>query len=401
MSFDVKENNPVKQATFNCSGKKNADLKESAHKKYNRNQILSSVNDVSNKSSADETSKKIQICSQTSLEYKGNGYLCGDQNGMIIANDVDGIGKLFKLNSLTLVSTAAMSVNGLCHKGDVFQKRHLPLLADWIRKHYLLHRWPSNMSDQWLSRIIERIESKNIFNPVDEELKNIQSRAKWDGINRCEKYFIEYMPMIESVSESVRKEIGKLFFRCWAGRMLYPGVKMDLVFVLQGAQGKRKSSSLGALAGALFTDQVNRDFDKNAVHSILGYGLIELAEATQLSKKEVEQVKHFITTQVDRVRLPYERRVMEFPRQSLMVITTNKYQISNDETGNRRYIPIPLQNKDIDCEAIARDREQLILEAVNLAKKDKSYYPKGEELVAYLTEAQDSLYETLMLRSKS
>src|SRR5262249_23113654 len=90
---------------------------------------------------------------------------------------------------------------------------------------------------------------------------------------------------------------------------------------------------------------------------------IEIAELASMTRGEIERVKAFITRKVDRFRPSYGRRVIEVPRQSVFIIgSTNSDAYLKDETGGRRFWPIPCGN--IDLKAIERDRKQLWAEAV-------------------------------------
>jgi hypothetical protein len=65
-------------------------------------------------------------------------------------------------------------------------------------------------------------------------------------------------------------------------------------------------------------------------------------------------------------RLAYGYFATSVSRQFVRVGTTNQELILHDATGNRRYLPVRVRG--IDIEALKRDREQLLAEAIELAK---------------------------------
>jgi hypothetical protein len=86
-------------------------------------------------------------------------------------------------------------------------------------------------------------------------------------------------------------------------------------------------------------------------------------ELASMTRGEIERVKAFITRKVDRFRPSYGRRVIEVPRQSVFIGSTNSDAYLKDETGGRRFWPIRCGN--IDLKAIERDRPQLWAEALD------------------------------------
>jgi predicted P-loop ATPase len=80
-----------------------------------------------------------------------------------------------------------------------------------------------------------------------------------------------------------------------------------------------------------------------------------------MTKGESSRIKAFMSRQVDRIRLPYGRRVIEVPRECVFAGTVNHDTYLKDETGGRRFWPI--RCAVINIAALRRDRDQLWAEA--------------------------------------
>ena len=95
--------------------------------------------------------------------------------------------------------------------------------------------------------------------------------------------------------------------------------------ILSGPQEIRKSTFIKALFGEEWTGELSAHMadDKAAVEQMLGKLCLELPELSSMRKSESEEVKRFMTVQCDRVRLAYDRRISEFPRQVVFMGTTN------------------------------------------------------------------------------
>jgi predicted P-loop ATPase len=154
-----------------------------------------------------------------------------------------------------------------------------------------------------------------------------------------------------------------------------PGSKVDTMIVLEGEQGKQKSTALRELAGEKwFADTGFVPGEKDSYMALRGVWIYELAELSALLRAgvEVERAKNFISSKIDRYRPPYSRRVRSVPRQTVFAGTTNADRYLLDATGNRRYWPV--KTGFLDIEAIRADRAQLWAEALRAYDHGEPWY---------------------------
>lgn len=159
-------------------------------------------------------------------------------------------------------------------------------------------------------------------------------------------------------------------------RIYQPGCKADCTIVLEGPQGKRKSTAVRTLGGEFFTDDLDDFGSKDAAMQVQGAWIIEFPELDATRRADTEKVKAFLSRSTDRFRLPYGRRVQEFPRQSVLAGTTNSEHYLKDTTGNRRFWPIKCG--EIDIPALSADRDQIWAEAVALYRAGEKWWLTGE-----------------------
>ena len=172
------------------------------------------------------------------------------------------------------------------------------------------------------------------FHPVRDWFRQL---PPWDGVKRVERIFIDYLGADDS---EYAKALARLLCRAVVARIFHPGCKWDYVIVLSGGQGIGKSTLLRKLGGKWFSDSLTTFEGKDAIEQLQGRTIIEVGEMQAASKSDAAAMKAFISRQVDKVRLPYEHRSSEFPRQCVLVATSNDKAFLKDTTGNRRFLPV-------------------------------------------------------------
>lgn len=226
------------------------------------------------------------------------------------------------------------------------------------------------------------------YHPVLEYLDGLPA---WDGIERLPFWLSECLGVRET---TYSRMVGTWFVMGMVARVRRPGCQMDYMVVLEGAQGKRKSTALRILVGRddWFADTPIRIGDKDAMLSLAGKWLYEVGELDSFNRAEVTAVKQYVSSRVDRVREPFARRSTDRPRSGVFAGSTNQSEYFKDPTGARRFWPVACDG-EIDVEKLAQWRDQLFAEAqarLNSADPEVSrYFPTREETEAYLAPEQE------------
>jgi predicted P-loop ATPase len=111
-----------------------------------------------------------------------------------------------------------------------------------------------------------------------------------------------------------------------------------------------------------------------------------------MSRAEAGVLKAFLSRRVDHYRQSYGRRTADFPRQCVFAASTNKDNWAGDETGGRRFWPV--RCGEIDIAALARDRDQLLAEALAEYSDGRHWWLEDEAVIKTAAEEQADRFET-------
>ena len=74
------------------------------------------------------------------------------------------------------------------------------------------------------------------------------------------------------------------------------------------------------------------------------FWIVELGELGETMKREkLDALKQYFTQKTDVLRKPYARGIMEYPRRTVFIGTVNGDGFLKDNTGDRRYWPIAVE----------------------------------------------------------
>lgn len=233
--------------------------------------------------------------------------------------------------------------------------------------------------DRDLRAAVDIVGRKNSFHPVREYL----TQQTWDGTERVERLFIDYLG---SPDDAYHRNVARMMMIAAVTRVFEPGHKFDFAIILEGIQGKRKSTFISTLARNWFTE-LDGDFEdaKQMVEIMQGAWLLEIPELSGFQKADVRHIKAFISRTTDKVRLAYARRAQEYPRQCVFIGSTNDDRYLKDDTGGRRYWPVRCDVDEIDTDHLERTVDQLWAEALTLYRAMRVAKPRGT-LPLYLSD---------------
>lgn len=207
---------------------------------------------------------------------------------------------------------------------------------------------------------VDACAKEQAYHPVRDYLNSLS----WDGVSRLDTLFIDYLgaantPYIRAVT---RKS-----FTAAVARVMTPGIKYDTMPVIVGTQGRFKSTLLAKMGGAWFSDSLRNFGTKDAMETLQGTWLNEIAEMQAMNASEIDAVKAFLSKLTDYYRAAYGHYTADRPRQCVFFGTTNTHDCLRDTTGGRRFWPVDIDRqpriknvfKDLD-----EERNQLWAEAV-------------------------------------
>ena len=219
--------------------------------------------------------------------------------------------------------------------------------------------------------ILSDLALSKAYSPVQEYLNSVAGAEPINLDELALRYFGNSDPFQATL---LKKTLIAAVARAFA-----PGCKHDTLCILQGEQGWFKSEFWAKLAAEFFTDNLNDANEKDEKLKLRRYWILEYSEfETVYKRKEVEQLKAFLSSRIDSIRKPYGRAVEDFPRTSIFVGTTNRQEFLQDPTGERRYWVIAVQQR-VPIELLDQERDRIWGEAVRLYQAGAKWWLEPEE----------------------
>jgi putative DNA primase/helicase len=198
--------------------------------------------------------------------------------------------------------------------------------------------------------LLPAIFSENASNPILDFFKSKQ----WDGKDRIID-LANTLTVAENDQSYAYLALKTWLIQCVAaadGARHTPNkaaiAKFELVFILQGGQGAKKTSWFGKLLPKelknYIIDGVHLDpSDKDSVKQSTACWICELGELDSTFKRsDISRLKAFLSKQTDILRLAYDRCASQLGRRTSFCGSVNPEQFLNDSTGARRFLPVQI-----------------------------------------------------------
>lgn len=245
---------------------------------------------------------------------------------------------------------------------------HLDVKATiWMQR-----TWRVEFSPMTVGKAVESMARDRKYHPVREALAKL---APWDGVSRNGDWLSDYLGVVKTEYTQL---VGKFFLRGMIKRVMEPGCKFDYALVLEGEQGRGKSTVARLLAWHWFCDTDLDLSNKDSLLALPGHWVYEIAELGSLMKAEERKQKSFLSRQEDEFRPPYGQRLIKVPRQNVFIGTTNEEEYLKDATGGRRFWPI-MCGDEFNLDGLRDALPQMYAEALADFHAGEKAYPSPEE----------------------
>jgi predicted P-loop ATPase len=283
----------------------------------------------------------------------GERYAKNDHNILVALRTAPELRGRFRLNLLAGTIEASdmpwRPGSGWLAWGDPDNHR----LAAWLQKRGIDVR-PTQVAGN-----VGTVADETRHDPVKDYLLSL----RWEGAERLSSWLVTHLGAHDAPAEYL-KGVARAWMIAMVARALEPGCKADHILILEGPQGRLKSSALKALMPdeAWFSDEISTLGTKDSAQDLRGKWLIELSELSAMQRAEVERTKAALSRCVDHYRPSFGHYSRDFPRRNGFAGSTNHDAYLLDDTGNRRIWGVKVGTILLD--ALERDRDQLWAEAV-------------------------------------
>lgn len=265
----------------------------------------------------------------------------------------------------------------------------------------------THVSKQIIIDYITHYATLHKYNPVLNAIRSV----KWDGKDRVGQiYEIFRIPIDTEDGLYSRIFILKWLKQCVCGlfNTIDNPYSLDIILVFQGKQGigKTRFFEMLALNPKFFGEGICLDpRDKDSIIQATSKWISELGELGSTMKKDMDSVKAFLTKATDEYRTPYGKASLHYPRMTSFVGTVNDEQFLIDQTGNRRFVTIPLAPDlviDYNTQIKPFDALQLWAQIYELVKEEDkaSCFRLNEEEKQYLEKRNSAFVKPMKAESE-
>lgn len=243
-------------------------------------------------------------------------------------------------------------------------------ICDWLEdqggaKVFIAEHLDIDVGDTDAIAILNRVAKKRPYHPIQDYLNDCYKKHG-DDTSILGGIALRYLGTMEPIHQAymIKHLIGSV------KRVFEPGCQHDTMLIFKSEQGMKKSKFFKTLYGeGNFTDSVQGTEEKDALMTLSLNWACEYAEFESITtKKEISALKSWLTRHNDDYRKPYARTVRSHPRTFVLVGSTNKDDFLKDETGERRFMVIPVLLPEIPIEKLAQERDRIWGAAMALYK---------------------------------
>ena len=205
--------------------------------------------------------------------------------------------------------------------GKEFNDFHLNTLYNDIERDLSLTS--RTKVDSALMEVFDR----NKYNPIIDYLNTVE----WDGKKRVEQLFID---LLDADDTELNRYMTKIWFVAAVKRIFEPGCKFDNMIVLQGEQGIGKSS-ICDLISLEYSNNVslNEVGQKDLINKLNRTWIAVIDELDSFNKKEMSNIKTFISNTKDTARLAFGKNAETYSRHCVFIGSTNDSTFLRDNTS--------------------------------------------------------------------
>lgn len=265
---------------------------------------------------------------------------------------------------------------------DVIRKRHAFRTADGkdaSMNAILSYAVLNDMQVGLVFPFVYEIAECNPINPVQAWIRS----KPWDQVDRLPEFYATVYAEEGYPAELKQALLYRWMLGATAAALKENGFKAAGVLTFQGGQGIGKTSWGKALVPPGLREQVLKDDlhldpgNKDSVISAISSWIGEIGEVDSSFRKDIARLKGFLTSDSDRIRVPYGKVVRDYPRRTVFFATVNEAQFLVDNTGNRRWWTIPVDKLDYEHSI---DMQQVFAQlAVRFDEGDQWWLTPDEE----------------------
>ena len=242
-------------------------------------------------------------------------------------------------------------------------------------------------SEKKIESAIRIVANENRYHPIRDYLNGLQ----WDGTERIAHVLHHFLGAAE---DEYTCEAMKIFLLGAVKRVFQPGCKFETMLCLVGGQGAGKSTFFRLLAvkDEWFSDDLRRLDDDNVYRKLQGHWIIEMSEMIATANaKSIEEIKSFLSKQKETYKVPYETHPADRLRQCVFAGTTNRQDfLPRDRTGNRRFIPVPVDAELAEVHILDNEAESRVY-IDQLWAEAMTIYNSGDYKLAFSPAMQETL----------